>query len=238
MEITKIDGTEEEIKAVSESAKNHLKDDRNYVPAILAQFIKDGYSKFITKEDRVILDIGANIGLFALYVSPFAEKIVCVEPTPEHITIAKEILKGLPVEFEEAALSDRTGTVSFSRNPENSTTNAIGSSPDSVTVKSLSLEDLCKLHNLTRVDFCKIDIEGGEWLAITPETLKPVYKLLNKVYIELHPCDQAARDKMTATFDTAGYVVKQNTYESLVCYKPNLYQTVRRNLRWLKALFK
>ena len=71
------------------------------------------------------------------------------------------------------------------------------------------LYDLCKKYNLTNVDFCKIDIEGSEDLAITAETVKPVNHIIKKFSIELHPRTLEMQDKYAAIFEESGYKVER-----------------------------
>ena len=66
------------------------------------------------------------------------------------------------------------------------------------------------------VDFCKIDIEGSEMIAITEETLKPVYDKIDRMFIEVHSTYSGAdvkweehliinRKKIEKILDSVGY---------------------------------
>ena len=57
---------------------------------------------------------------------------------------------------------------------------------DVVKVEGLTFNSLLKKNNLEHVDFCKIDIEGSEMIAITEENLKPVYDKIDRMFIEVH----------------------------------------------------
>jgi FkbM family methyltransferase len=165
---------------------NQINNDRMYDP-----FLKD-------KKDLVILDIGANVGLFTLYAQDSASKVISVEPTPSHQNLFEKICgKYENVELVKAALSDKNEDVSFYTCNENSTQNslvkgegtAVGESPsdeNKVTVRGVTLETLLNEYNIEHVDFCKIDIEGSEMIAITEETLKPVYDKIDRMFIEVH----------------------------------------------------
>tara|TARA_R110000782_G_scaffold266497_1_gene360980 strand:- start:16 stop:777 length:762 start_codon:yes stop_codon:yes gene_type:complete len=156
----------------------------------------DNYLK--DKKDLTIIDIGANVGLFTLYAKDSASQIISVEPTPSHQKIFEKICgKYDNVKLVKAALSDKNEDVSFYTCNENSTQNSlikgegtvIGDSPsdeNKVTVRGMTLETLLNEHNIDHVDFCKIDIEGSEMIAITEETLKPVYDKIDRMFIEVH----------------------------------------------------
>lgn len=165
---------------------HQINNDRIYDP-----FLKD-------QKDLVILDIGANIGLFSLYVKDSAFKVISVEPTPSHQKLFEKICgKYENIKLVKAALSNKNEDVEFYTCNQNSTQNslikgygtAVGESPskeNKVIVRGLTFETLLKEHDIDHVDFCKIDIEGSEMIAITEETLKPVYDKIDKMFIEVH----------------------------------------------------
>ena len=217
MEIKLIDGTKKTVN-LSDVTTRHFADARSCVPHMMSQINDNYFEGIITKEDKVILDIGANIGLFALHFTPYAERIICVEPTPSHMAIQKEILKGTICEFEESALSDHTGIDKMFLCDENSTMNSLEiRSGERFSVNCLTLEDLCKKYSLTKVDFCKIDIEGSEWVAITKETLKPVFEIIDKAWIEVHPPE--SRGEFKRIFEAVGYKVEYCKHDGLLCTK-------------------
>src|SRR5688572_14110807 len=189
MNIELLNGTEIEIPTSPELEK-HFSDPYNYTKEILAQFHWKYYQPFIDLNARIILDIGANIGLFALHVSslPKLERLICVEPTPPHFAKLEQVTGGIMVvEREQAALAGHTGTTTFYTCGINTTMNSLHRRDTEINVPAITLEDLLTKYNLDTVDFCKIDIEGSEDTAITVETLKPVADKLLNVFIELHP---------------------------------------------------
>ena len=99
-------------------------------------------------------------------------------------------------------------TVSFYTCNANSTQNslvkgegtAVGESPpdeNKVTVRGVTLRSsVLNEYNIDHVDFCKIDIEGSEMIAITEETLKPVYDKIDRMFIEVHSTYSGSRYAM------------------------------------------
>lgn len=220
MKIIQIDGTGLDFDISDSELAFHFANQYNYTDAILAQFKDNLYKQFIAPADRVILDIGANVGLFALHVMPYVDRIICVEPTPEHMSKQRKILTGYPVEHEEAALSDHTGETKFYWCGINTTMNSLQPRGDrEFMVPCITLKDLCDKYKLQKVNFCKIDIEGSEWTALTPETIKPVYDTIDKIFVELHPPDSASQEKFKAVFEEAGYIVETFIHDSLFCHK-------------------
>lgn len=150
-----INGKYHELNLVSDAAKQHFADPNNYSAFIIQEWKDLPYSKYI-KQDSVILDIGANVGLFALHVLPYASRMICVEPTPQHMNIQRELLGG-DAEHEQSALHNYTGRCKFHFEPINTTMNTIRQD-GGLEVDCITLLDLCNKYNLSTVDFCKVDI--------------------------------------------------------------------------------
>lgn len=213
-----IDGTHRELNIISEQAQKHFADDNNYTKFIIAEWEDLPYSKYI-KPGSVILDIGANVGLFALHVKPYAKRIFCVEPTPQHMEIQRELLRPWDVNHEQAALNNYTGKTKFHLEPVNTTMNTIRSDGN-IEVDCITLKDLCDKYSLKTVDFCKVDIEGSEWQALTVERIKEVAGIIKAFFVELHPRTAEAQHDMAARFTEAGYMVE------LVDYNGSIYCTI------------
>lgn len=201
--IKQIDGT----YSFLEGNEEHFNEPRNYTKEILEELEHDIYKDIITGRDLTILDIGANVGLFAKHVEPWAKTLVCVEPTPAHFAILQKIAPAF-ARCENSALAAHTGTVQFYTEPVNSTMNSL--QPRGVNagqVPCITLVDLLQKYELAHVDLAKIDIEGSEHTAITVETLLATQGRIKSFFIELHPRDQATQEKFARIFETAGYDV-------------------------------
>ena len=223
--LTQINGKDIELNIQSDHAKWHFETPQNYTDAILDEWKSQPFKDYLSKEDKIILDIGANVGLFALHVLPYVERIICVEPTESHNQVFKELAQPFlhniyhkdrltymyeNIALESSALHNYTGTVGWHIEPVNYTMNRVNvHHAGAIEVPCITLYDLCKKYNLTNVDFCKIDIEGSEDLAITVETVKPVNHIIKKFSIELHPRTLEMQDKYAAIFEESGYKVER-----------------------------
>jgi FkbM family methyltransferase len=138
-------------------------------------FCKQEYN--VTARHRLIVDLGANIGIFALFAarkSPDA-KILCFEPFPS-------TFKRLEDNIEGNNLGDRIQcrqlAVSGSRQTRAMATGGFGSTSshllepttmDSslVSVSCITFQDVLeeveRLYNSRTIDLLKIDIEGAEY---------------------------------------------------------------------------
>ena len=64
--------------------------------------------------DKVIIDLGANIGLVSMHLAPYADKIISVEPTPNHFDILEYFTKDIPNIYRlQGAASDKREKTSF-----------------------------------------------------------------------------------------------------------------------------
>ena len=108
----------------------HYNDANNCAEFIINEIntlhIYDEFFKYM--ENGVVLDIGANVGLFSLFIRPLVNQIYCIEPTPSHIKVFQDILSIFEIEnikLSQCAISNFTGQIEFSLTA-NSTMNSIG----------------------------------------------------------------------------------------------------------------
>ena len=223
-EIKLVDNTTHIIKLETPEAVQHFNSWNNYTDAILEHFnSKNYYQDFISESDKVILDLGANVGLFALYVSPIADKVVCIEPTPSHFNLLTKLTKDISkIERINGALSNISGEVNFYTSVSNTTTNSLISRDVNqiLTVKSYSLKDLIEITKLDKVDFVKMDIEGGEYIVLDEETLQYIGENIPKILIEFHDCQHTNHAlKYIEMFKNLGFKANHFHWDSVFFYK-------------------
>jgi FkbM family methyltransferase len=161
-------------------------------PAIREVFIEEEYRIVAAclkgRERPVVLDVGANIGTFSLYVlSLFSKAIVhAYEASASTCAIVRETKKlnpGMDWHVHHAAAWGGDGTVSFETTAFSTGSRVSTEGKESVPARSLSsiLSDVMPLS----VDLMKVDIEGAEeaFLAGKAEALARVDNLI----VELHP---------------------------------------------------
>lgn len=168
----------------------------SYVGAILKEIYVDRIYDWFFKEkkDLVVLDIGANIGLFTQYARRYAKRIIVVEPSTESFNFlerAKRDNRWDNVDLVKAALSDRTAhNVPFFDNQVNTTMRSLnikmsdGSPTESVA--TLTMPDLFRQCHIERVDFMKLDVEGSELDIVKSDGFKKVLPFIHNIEIEVH----------------------------------------------------
>ncbi len=135
------------------------------------------------KKDAVIIDIGANIGLYtcayAQYFKHLNLKIYSIEALKNNFELLKknvELNHLSNVQIDHLALGKDNGTLTFKLPSDDYIGNAVGenikkSSSDSKDVfileqvEMLTLDAYAQKNNITRCDFIKIDIEGAEYFV-------------------------------------------------------------------------
>ena len=126
----------------------------------------------LTARDKIVVDCGANVGLFTKYaLQSGAERVIAFEPSPGNAAcfrynLADEFRAGR-ITLIEKGLLDREGEVRFFTPKADPFAHAVaedgtGDSSIPVTTLDRALEEIGVKH----VDFIKMDIEGSELRAI------------------------------------------------------------------------
>ena len=174
------------------------------------------FLKIFDNNDAVVIDGGTNIGLFTLHLQKACRKIFSVEPTVKHLNILRTIsgkLNFKNIEFFDVAFSNYTGECSFIVDNANTTQNRIQDGGD--TIKCITILDFIENCGENTINLLKIDIEGGERLAILEDpTFAEVSKYCENIYIELHPWFVDA-NSVIAKITDMGYTAKYMNSEFL-----------------------
>jgi FkbM family methyltransferase len=141
----------------------------------LAIYFRDPYfpaGRFIRRflQGGLVLDVGANVGLFTLSLADRVERAVLFEPDPDAAreAVSNLRLNGKRYQVIQAALSDAGGEVVLLRGrPMDPTGTVAGDAQDSrggVRVPCLTLDDVLGRpeYKDAAIDLLKIDVEGHE----------------------------------------------------------------------------
>lgn len=212
---------------VSKEFEQHYNLEANHAHTILNQINGGMYQKwFGDKKDLVVLDIGSNVGLTALYFLPACHKLLCVEPTPSHRKLMADLLNRSGI-GEKAYIHPNALTMEDKEYDfftcESSTENRItknGQSEGAGTRIKVQGKPLAYFLSQIEspVDFCKIDIEGGEMEALTIEQLENAYDKVKMFYVEVHPTaghtQEANMVELMSRFATTAYTIERINFET------------------------
>lgn len=169
----------------------------------------------VEQSDQLIVDCGANIGVFALYAAQRAKqaRIIAIEPFPETFQrLQKNLsLNGLNgrVQRFSWALSDEDGLAQMDNWPTRSSQDhqvLKEKVEGSVEVPTISLGSLARRIGET-VDLLKIDIEGSEHRALL-NTEGSVLRKFRRISMEYH--QNAPKEPLFAKLTGAGFRVRHD----------------------------
>jgi len=127
----------------------------------------------LLSSDMVVLDIGANLGIYTLYALQAGCEVYSFEPTPATFDILKKNVKvngfenSNKLQLINKAVSDKNGTVDFYIKQGICGQNSLFKGTDtldSIAVETIIADDYLK--ELDKVDIIKIDVEGAEYYAM------------------------------------------------------------------------
>jgi FkbM family methyltransferase len=155
-------------------------------------FFREEYK--VPQEARIVIDAGANIGVFSIYsAQKNTKKIYAIEPFPEtYSLLAKNIaLNHLEkkVVLNSVALSAKSGLRNMDLSEGPSQSRGLLDKNQKTTgleVQSMTLEDFLKSIAVDKVDLLKIDIEGGEHEVFHSSSNETLEKI-QSIAMEYHP---------------------------------------------------
>jgi FkbM family methyltransferase len=160
-----------------------------------------------------ILDLGANVGTFALYVqsvSPLAH-IYCFEPSGKNYDLLVQNLRanGVDGKAYQLAISGETGTSRLYTDGASVAYSLGLGSGQSEPVQTASLSRVFELTGVEHFDFVKMDVEGAE-LQILDSCTDDQLRAMSAISIEWH----RSLDELQRTINrlrSIGFVVSGNT---------------------------
>lgn len=176
--------------------------DEDFVRLVVQEreYLPDGIT--IGPTDTIV-DIGGNIGTFAVLAATLAPRglVISVEPDPDNLRLLRHnvALNHARVIVVDAAAS-ATGApltlhVSAHGGGYHSTIAGRHADTHPITVPGISLSQLCARHDIARIDLLKLDCEGAEFdilYRLPSDTLRRI----RQIAMEYH-ADQQTREAQT-----------------------------------------
>ena len=166
----------------------------------------------IEKND-VVVDIGANIGVFTVYAASRTQNTVyAVEPSSDNFQALKQNIRSnglknvIPLRF---AVSDKSGEELFfdlGASQHHRLKKVIRDATEKyVAVPSITLQDLMDSYQIEQIDFLKLDCEGAEE-AICQSTSNTYLSRVQKIAMEFHDhLTQSNHNELQKLLEKAGF---------------------------------
>jgi FkbM family methyltransferase len=162
----------------------------------------------------IVVDIGANIGTFAVYAATRAAdvRVLAFEPFPDNVTwLRKNIAEsGLEnIQVFELAIAASTEDRFLQVSPTDWITHALngnGDKKNGITVHCMTIDQV--LQGIDRCDLLKLDCEGSEYEIIygaAPETLSKIKRIVGE-YHEA-PGDTSNGDELMSFLRSRSFVI-------------------------------
>ena len=164
-------------------------------------FVDDIYRNFNINDLDTIIDIGANVGLFAKYMySKGSKKVILVEANPN---LESNIKNMLDDDYNRSSvylspIFSEKKTVTFNYSDNNSAIGSIAfdstkgvdyeSLTNSIELETITLDEIIEKEGIERISLLKCDIEGGEYDLI-PSLTDNQMSMIDKFMIEFHSND-------------------------------------------------
>jgi FkbM family methyltransferase len=138
--------------------------------------------------NAVVVDLGANVGDFSrIMARDYRCSCFAIEPSPE---VFEQIPSGDGVRKYNLAIAGTAGVVALniSSNSEATSMHRVNNATYSnvaIQVPAQTLEEFCRLEQISRIDLLKIDIEGEE-LAVLASCSDAFLKAIDQVSVEFH----------------------------------------------------
>jgi FkbM family methyltransferase len=142
------------------------------------------------KDGDTILDIGANIGVFAIYAATRAEEttVLAFEPFPENVkflrkNISKSSIDNIKVFQQAVASNSEERVLEVSDSWIKHSLGNLDSDQKGIRIQSVSFDEVMK--KIKKCDLLKIDCEGSEYEIFYSASSESLAKV-NKIVGEFH----------------------------------------------------
>lgn len=180
-------------------------------------FVNGQYDCYGIKDIDTVFDIGANNGLFSLYLlNNGCKNVYAFEPNVNAIQNIHSILhKHSDYEIVEKAVYTKDEDLTFYISENNSTIGSISKDhvsshaiPKEITVPAISLKTFIQNKDIKRIGLIKMDIEGAEYDII--DNLDDwIFDITDSFLIEFHSNINGKTKRMIEKIISHGFVLNQ-----------------------------
>jgi FkbM family methyltransferase len=148
--------------------------------AITKEIFEDKiYERFFeVEEGDIVMDIGSSVGPFTYSIlDKKPTHVYCFEPSPAEIDTLLNNTKNGPVTVINKGISDEEGEFEF---------NLFGVEDGLKIAQSTTFDKIKEEFNISKIDFMKIDCEGGEYSVFNNKNIFWIKENVKKIVGEWH----------------------------------------------------
>jgi len=144
----------------------------------------------INKPIDYVIDIGANVGIFALHALTLLKinkQIISLEPEPNNFKCLQHNVKHPKAILSNNAIGE--GKLFLTKNPRNTGMYQCSPNAEGIEVQPLTLKEIVNKYNISGDVIMKCDCEGGEVYLMNKEAMQIMDTFLH-IAFELHYGDE------------------------------------------------
>ncbi len=162
------------------------------ITTAIVMFVKNEYG--VIQKDDIIVDIGANIGMFSIHAAQQgAKKIIAIEPNTTNYqllirNISQNQFQHIITPIQKAVTDSESDEVFILKeaSPMSYVKKEVQEKNDFEKISTISLSEIFDTYDLDRIDVLKIDCEAAEHFFIPDWKEKDLVKI-KSIKMELHP---------------------------------------------------
>lgn len=173
------------------------------------------------KEDSIVIDVGANLGIASYYFSSRFEKVYAIEPSSRHFEMLtymldfNEIKNVYPHKFALSIMdkdeenfyqySNKTMDSLYGNLAVNNQTGLVQVGSEKVQLKRL--DTFMKEQNIEHVNLLKLDCEGVEFEILGSESFANVASKIDAIVCEVHTYSGRNPNQIVDSLKVNGFTV-------------------------------
>jgi len=165
-------------------------------------------------EKSVVFDVGAQAGIFSVFISDKAGKVFSFEPVPQNFELLEENIRLNVLEKKvktfNLAVSGKKGKEKIFLSENNSGGHSVYGKGKFVEAQTITLKDVFEENKLEECDLLKMDVEGAEYDIFYSLEEKYVRKI-KRIAMECHKIDSEKKNTafLVKFLRTKGFKVKE-----------------------------
>ncbi len=183
------------------------KHDDNFKYIFSTKYSCDSMPMMITlnsqiKNSNICVDVGANIGITAIWMAKNSKKVYAFEPVPDNVNRLVENLEAnniLNVNIIKKAVSNKNGdailTLFNSYGHHSLSSKHISSPKGAISVETITLDKFAECEKIDKIDVLKIDVEGFELEVLQGAKKMLTEKRVNMIIFEHAPILMKLQDR-------------------------------------------